>query len=97
MISGTGGFTQNGAGSTILNNVESYTGPTNVIQGTLIVAGSTAKSSLVTVGSGGTLEAPGVINGNVTSSGTLTSISTSEERSRSRVAPGQAAERSRER
>ncbi|MFT8418649.1 MAG: autotransporter domain-containing protein [Acetobacter sp.] len=85
-ISGTGGFAQNGVGTTVLSANNTYTGDTTVTQGTLEVDGSIATSATTasdggiltgsgTVGNtviaqGGTLVSPGV-QGNLTVQGTL--------------------------
>jgi autotransporter-associated beta strand protein len=70
-ISGTGSLTENGAGTVALSGVNTYTGPTRVNAGTLLVNGSLGTSS-VTV-AGGILGGHGVVNGSVTvqSGGTL--------------------------
>ena len=64
-ISGTGGFSQIGSGTTILNVDNSYTGPTTVNNGMLLVNGSLAADSAVSV-NGGTLGGNGAIYGSVT-------------------------------
>ena len=53
LISGTGGFQQNGTGTTILTGASTYTGPTSVDAGKLVVNGSIV--SPTTVENGGTL------------------------------------------
>jgi outer membrane autotransporter protein len=60
VISGTGAFQQNGIGTTVLTAVNTYTGPTFVNAGTLVVNGSIA-SSAVTVNAGGTLAGTGTV------------------------------------
>ncbi len=70
-ISGSGGFAVagNGTGSapTVeLANTNTYTGPTSVQTGTLIVDGSTAAASAVTVAPDGTLGGAGTIGGKIT-------------------------------
>jgi fibronectin-binding autotransporter adhesin len=56
VISGTGGFNQYGAGTTVLTGADTYTGPTTVSNGTLIVGNGTAGSingaSAIGVGAG---------------------------------------------
>ena len=66
-ITGAGGFTQSGTGTTILNQANTYTGATTVNAGRLIVGsgGSGSITSAVTVNSGGTLGGSGTITGNV--------------------------------
>jgi len=66
-ISGPGGFSQLGSGTTILNATNSYTGPTTVSAGSLLMnaPGSLAAGSAVSV-NGGTLGGDGTINGAVT-------------------------------
>ena len=75
-IVGTGGSLRVTAGTTTLTNAgNSYTGPTNVSgSGTLRVNGAITGSSLVTVGSGGTLGGTGTVNLPITVNlnGTLT-------------------------
>lgn len=70
-ISGSGSLTENGNGTVTLSGVNTYTGPTRVNAGTLLVNGSLGVSS-VTV-AGGMLGGHGVINGPLTvqSGGTL--------------------------
>jgi len=63
-ISGTGSFTENGAGTVTLSGTDTYTGPTRVNAGTLLVNGSLGAST-VTV-AGGTLGGNGTIAGPVT-------------------------------
>ncbi len=76
-VSGAGGFIlrggEAGPGRLILSGANTYTGPTTTVAGTLLVNGSTAAASPVTIGSGTILGGTGVINGPVTvaSGGTL--------------------------
>jgi fibronectin-binding autotransporter adhesin len=67
-ISGQGGFTQAGSGTTILTAVNTYKGPTNVLAGTLLINGDHTFNApgAVTVGSGGTLGGTGVVGGALT-------------------------------
>ena len=53
VISGTGALQQNGAGMTMLTDTNTYTGATVVNAGALIVNGSIASSSGLTVNPGG--------------------------------------------
>ena len=63
-------ITQSGAGTTVLTNTNTYTGPTTVNAGRLVVNGilapSNSSTSAVTVNKGGTLAGTGTINGQVT-------------------------------
>lgn len=59
-ISGTGGVVQRGVGSTRLTGANTYSGPTTVSGGTLLV-NSTLPNSTPTVQSGGTLGGTGVL------------------------------------
>jgi outer membrane autotransporter protein len=59
-ISGPGQVVQFGTGKTILTAESTYSGPTSILRGTLIVNGSIA-SSPVLVGSGGTLGGNGTV------------------------------------
>jgi autotransporter-associated beta strand protein len=69
-VSGAGGFILNGgedgAGRLVLSGINTYTGPTTVNAGVLLVNGSTAAASAVTVNSGGILGGIGTIGGPVT-------------------------------
>ncbi|QQO34452.1 autotransporter outer membrane beta-barrel domain-containing protein [Bradyrhizobium diazoefficiens] len=66
LISGTGAVNQIGSGTTILTANNSYTGPTTVSTGTLIVNGDQSAATGPTfVGSGGTLGGIGTIGGSV--------------------------------
>jgi autotransporter-associated beta strand protein len=68
-IQGTGGLTKAGAGVLTLSGTNTYTGPTTVSAGTLLVNGSQSSSS-GSVASGATLGGTGTI-GAVTVNGTL--------------------------
>jgi len=77
-IGETGGahaLVKDGDGTTVLSGINTYTGPTNINDGILLVnsPGSLAAASAVTVASGVTLGGSGVIHGPVTvaSGGTL--------------------------
>jgi outer membrane autotransporter protein len=71
LISGTGGFQQNGTGTTVLTGASTYTGATAVAAGTLVVNGSIANSA-VTVNSGATLAGTGTVGPTtIMSGGTL--------------------------
>lgn len=61
--------TKAGTSTVILSGSSTYTAATNVNAGTLLVNGSTAAASIVTVGASGTLGGIGVINGDVTVNG----------------------------
>jgi autotransporter-associated beta strand protein len=65
MISGSGSFVQQGAGTTILTGNNGYSGATTVNAGTLQVSGSIAGSSGVTVNAGATLAGTGTVTGRV--------------------------------
>lgn len=67
-ITGGGGLTQAGSGTTILNGVNTYTGPTSVTAGTLEVRGSLTSAVTVT---GGTLSGSGSMGGTIIGSGTF--------------------------
>jgi len=58
------GLTKRGTGQVVLDQANTYTGPTTVSAGTLLVNGSLASGSTVTV-AGGTLGGTGTINGPV--------------------------------
>jgi len=71
-LAGSGGFTQNGSGTTTLSRTNAYSGATTVSQGTLLVGtnGSIASSSAVV--NSGLLNVNGVAGGvTVNNSGTL--------------------------
>jgi outer membrane autotransporter protein len=66
LISGTGTFTQMGAGTTTLSGNNTYTGATRVAAGSLYINGDqTAASGMTTVESGATLGGSGTLGGDV--------------------------------
>jgi autotransporter-associated beta strand protein len=69
IISGAGGVNQLGPGRLQVNGDQTYTGPTQVLAGTLALAGSL--QSTVTVSPGATLSGTGVVNGDVLNQGRL--------------------------
>ncbi len=77
IVSGTGGVNQIGSGTTILNAVNPYTGPTNVLAGALAVGDAAHPSAQlsgggpVNVASGATLGGYGGVAGNVANAGTV--------------------------
>ena len=70
-IAGNNGLTKSGTGTLTLSGTNSYTGTTTVSAGTLLVNGSTAAGSALSVNSGATLGGTGTIAGNTTVNGTL--------------------------
>jgi autotransporter-associated beta strand protein len=56
-----GTLDMSGAGTLVLSGANTYTGPTNVLSGTLNVTGSIAASSLTTVASGASLTGAGAL------------------------------------
>jgi len=70
IITGAGGLTLSGDGTTTLNAVNDYTGATTVAGGKLIINGNISTSSLTTVGVGATLAGNGTV-GNTIVNGTL--------------------------
>ena len=71
VISGTGGFAVDGLGTVVLTGTTSYSGPTAVNSGSLLVDTFLSNSSSVTVAAGATLGGSGSISGPVTLAGTL--------------------------
>ena len=71
-LTGKGGFTQAGSGTTVLNAANVYLGTTNVNAGTLIINGNQAGATgAVTVANGATLGGSGTIGGAVIVNGIL--------------------------
>jgi autotransporter-associated beta strand protein len=66
ILAGGSNLVKAGAGSTTLAGANTYTGTTTVSAGALIVNGSTAAASAVTVASGGILRGTGTIGGGTT-------------------------------
>lgn len=70
LISGAGGISQIGSGTTILTGNNSYTGATNVNSGTLLVNGNqSAANGVTTVRASATLGGTGIVGGNVVVAG----------------------------
>jgi len=70
-ISGGSGLTKSGLGILTLSAANTYSGNTTVSEGLLMVNGSLAAASTVTVASGGVLGGTGLIAGGVTGNGGL--------------------------
>ena len=68
-IGGTGGLALSGTGTLVLTGADTYSGPTVITGGTLVVNGSIA--SPVLVDPGGTLGGTGAINASLSNSGTV--------------------------
>jgi autotransporter-associated beta strand protein len=68
VISGTGAFQQNGNGATVLTAANTYSGPTTVSAGALVVNGSIANSA-VTVGNGAMLAGTGTVGATTINAG----------------------------
>jgi len=72
VISSTGSLTKEGAGNLILAGNNTYSGPTNVNEGTLLVNGNQSSANgTVTVASGATLGGNGTLGGATTINGIL--------------------------
>jgi autotransporter-associated beta strand protein len=70
LIQGPGGsLVKTGSGTLTLSNINSYSGPTTVNAGALIVDGSIASSSLTTVSSGATLGGSGTVGSTIINAG----------------------------
>jgi autotransporter-associated beta strand protein len=66
-ITGVGGFSQAGSGTTILNAANTYTGATTISSGILVINGiQSAATGDVTVASGATLKGTGTVGGATT-------------------------------
>ncbi len=63
VVSGGFGFTKTGAGNLVLSAANTYTGQTNVNEGTVTVTGSLAASSRIDVKTGATLDVTGAAGG----------------------------------
>jgi len=70
VISGTGAFQQLGAGTTMLTNANTYTGPTTVTAGTLAISATGSITSNVT--NNATLNNAGTVTGSLINNGTST-------------------------
>jgi len=70
-ISGTGSLVVAGPGTLALSGYDSYSGPTTASAGTMLVNGTLAATSYVSILAGATLGGFGTINSPVTVSGTL--------------------------
>jgi fibronectin-binding autotransporter adhesin len=71
VILGTGALRQIGTGTTVLGGINTYTGATTVDAGALIVNGSIAASSLLTVNGGGLVAGLGALPTTMIGAGTL--------------------------
>ena len=66
IISGTGSLAKSNTGTLLLSGINSYTGATAINAGTLLVNGSLAAASAVTVNSAAILGGTGTVNGAIT-------------------------------
>ncbi len=73
-ITNTSGVTKSGAGIMLLSAANTYTGPTSVSEGVLIVDGSLAGGSAVTLSATGILRGTGTVNGTVTLNSSVATI-----------------------
>jgi autotransporter-associated beta strand protein len=64
-ISGAGGFKQSGTGKVVLSSTNTYTGPTTVAAGTLVITGALSGTGQVAVEEGATLGGTGTVAGPV--------------------------------
>ncbi len=77
IISGSGSLTQTGSGSVLFNGVQTYSGATNIIAGTLAIGDAThtgaelAGGGQVTVGAAGSLGGYGKVTGSVINQGLI--------------------------
>jgi fibronectin-binding autotransporter adhesin len=71
-ISGTGGVSQDGGGTTTLTASNSYTGPTTLNAGTLLINGDQSAATGATMVNAGTLGGAGTIGGDVSVAGGAT-------------------------
>lgn len=70
VMSGSGSLVKDGSGTVTISKVNTYTGDTNINAGSLIITGSTTSNT--SIAASANLQGSGVINGNVTNSGTIT-------------------------
>ena len=69
VMSGSGSLSKDGTGAVTLSNTNTFTGDTSINAGTLILTGSTTSNT--SIAAGANLQGSGVINGNVSNSGTI--------------------------
>ncbi|MBU3628962.1 autotransporter outer membrane beta-barrel domain-containing protein [Polynucleobacter sp. AP-Reno-20A-A9] len=69
VMSGSGSLVKDGSGTVTISKVNTYTGDTNINAGGLILTGSTTSNT--SIAAGANLQGSGVINGNVSNSGTI--------------------------
>jgi autotransporter-associated beta strand protein len=76
-ISGSGGLSKAGAGTFTLTGANNYTGPTDVIAGTLVLqSGLGTPGGALSIGASGALQARNVVNRAITGAGTITATGT---------------------